>query len=107
MAVKLYFTIKWLAALTLFLLFCFFYPRFLLSIWGPEHPWTNYLYLYGFGFFYTGSGVLLVLKNGACQLQRPRDRFWLKVVVGGFLYFAILHGVWIMLALNIPYKGEL
>lgn len=98
--------VKWWAALALFVVFCFYYPRLLLSLWGPEHPWTNYFYLYGFGFFYTGSGLLLAIKTGACRLSRPRDRFWFKVVVFGFLYFAILHAGWILLALSVPFKGE-
>ena len=99
--------LKWLVTLALFLAFAFFYPRMLIQVWGPAHPWTNYFYLYGFGFFYTGSGVLLALTSGACHLSRPRDRFWMKVVIGGYFYFAALHALWIYLALSIPYKGTL
>lgn len=97
--------LKWWSILPLFLAFAFFFPRILISSLGPANPWTNYLYLYGFGFLYTGSGVLLALKTKACNLNRPRDRYWLKIVVGGFVYFALLHGVWIYLSLSIPYLG--
>lgn len=99
--------LKWWLMLPAFLLFAFYFPRFLIQTLGPAHPWTNYFYLYGFGFFYTGSGLLLVLKTGACRLDRPMDRFWFKLVVGGFCYFAALHAVWIYLSLSIPFRGAL
>lgn len=99
--------LKWWLMLPLFLVFAFFFPRLLLQTWGPSNPWTNYFYLYGFGTIYSGSGLLLVLKTGACNLSRPRDRFWFKLVVGGFLYFAALHAFWIYLSLSIPFKGAL
>ena len=98
-------SVKWWGAVAAFIVFAFFFPRILISNLGPANPWTNYLYLYGFGFFYTGSGVLLVLKTGACNLSRPRDRFWFKIVVGGFFYFASLHALWIYLAISIPFRG--
>ena len=97
--------LKWWALLPLFLAFSFYFPRVLSSTLGPGNPWTSYLYLYGFGFFYTGSGILLALKSGACNLSRPRDRYWFKVVTGGFFYFASIHAVWIYLAISIPYAG--
>ena len=96
---------KWWLLLPLFLVFAFFFPRFLIQTLGASNPWTNYLYLYGFGFIYSGSGVLLVLKTGACNLDRPQDNFWFKMVIGGFVYLAILHAVWIYLSLSIPYLG--
>ena len=99
--------LKWWTAIPLFLAFAFFFPRFLIQTLGPANAWTNYFYLYGFGFFYTGSGVLLMLKTGACNLSRPRDRYWFKIILAGFVYFASLHAVWIYLALSIPYKGAL
>lgn len=98
---------KWWLALPAFAVFSFFFPRFLIQTLGPADPWTNYLYLYGFGFFYTGSGVLLAFKSGACHWERPLDRYWMKVIVGGFFYFAALHALWIYLALSIPYVGGL
>ena len=97
--------LKWWLALPLFAVFAFFFPRILIQTLGPADPWTNYLYLYGFGFFYTGSGVLLAFKSGACNWSRPRDRYWMKIIIGGFFYFASLHALWIYLALSIPYLG--
>ncbi len=96
---------KWWLMVPLFLVFAFFFPRLLANSLGPDNPWTSYLYLYGFGFFYTGSGLLLVTKTGACNFNRQRDLFWFKIVVGGFFYFAALHAIWIYLGLSIPYLG--
>ncbi len=93
------------ALLPLILAIAYFFPRFLVNTLGMENPWTSFFYLYGFGAIYSGLGVLLVLKTGACRLDRPRDRFWMKMVIGGFFYFAALHAVWIYLAVSIPYLG--
>lgn len=97
--------LKWWSLLPLFIVFAFYYPRMLTAILGPANPWTSYLYLYGFGFLYTGSGVVLAVKTGACKLSRPRDRFWFQMIIAGFLYFAGLHAIWIYLAQSIPYLG--
>mgnify|MGYP007077425255 CR=1 FL=1 len=94
---------SWWVLLPLTLAIAYFFPRLLVNTLGAENPWTSYFYLYGFGAIYSGSGLLLVLKTGACRLDRPRDRFWFKMVVGGFCYFAALHAVWIYLAVSIPY----
>ena len=97
----------WVLYLVAFLVFAFIFPRLLISQLGPENPWTNYFYLYGFGFFYTGSGVWLVLKSGACNLNREHDRFWFKILLAGWAYFACLHALWIYLAISIPFRGVL
>ncbi|MCB0377238.1 MAG: hypothetical protein KDD33_01980 [Bdellovibrionales bacterium] len=100
-------SLKWWLMLPAFLVFAFYFPRYLIQTLGADNPWTSYLYLYGFGFFYTGSGVLLILKTGACNLSRPLHRKWFALIVGGFFYFAIAHALWIYLAISIPYKGAL
>jgi hypothetical protein len=97
--------LKGWALLVFLIAFSYVYPRLLINTLGEDNPWTSYFYLYGFGTLYTGSGVLLALKSGACRLSRPRDLFWLRMIIAGFLYFAALHGVWIYLALSVPYLG--
>ena len=91
--------IKFLSGLLLFLLFAFYFPRFLIENLGKDSPWASYLYHYGFGFLYTGSGLWLVLKTRACEFTRPKDRLWFGLIVLGFIYFAGLHGYWIYKAL--------
>ena len=83
----------------------FAFPR-LLSTWlGNDNPWTSYLYMYGFGLVFFSLGILLILKTGACKPGRGRDRFWLGVLLGGFVFFATLHAVWILAALYLPQQG--
>lgn len=93
------------AVIPLLLAIVFYFPRFLSSSLGPENPWTSFFFLYGFGLIYLGSGLVLVTKTKACNLQRPRDRFWFNGILLGFCFFAGLHALWIYLSLSIPYLG--
>ena len=96
---------KWWLLLPSFMLFAFYFPRFLDQHLGPENPWTSFFYLYGFGSLYMGSGLLLILQTKACRWSRPRDRFWFKIIPMGFFYFASLHALWIYLSISIPFLG--
>ena len=89
------------------LVFSYIYPRAVISHFGIENPWTSYLYMYGFGLLTFAIGVTLILKSGACNLSRAKDRFWLKALLIGMVFFSSLHASWIYLALSIPFKGEL
>lgn len=100
-------TTKWVIGLALLLAFIFTYPRLLAHYLGEENPWASYLYLYGFGLIYFGSGMVLIRKTGACVPGRGRDTFWWNVMLAGFVFFASLHAVWIYLSLSIPFKGGL
>jgi len=85
--------------------FYYLFPRFLIEALGKENPWTSYLYMYGLGFSAFGLGMMLILKTGALVPGRGHDSLWLKVLIGGFAFFASLHGLWVFFALNMPYKG--
>ena len=98
---------KLLSILCLFLVFAFWFPRFLIENLGKTNPWTSYFYHYGFGLLYTGSGLWLVLKTKACNLSLSRDRFWFGLTIMGFLYFAGLHAFWIHKALSVPLYEDL
>ena len=86
--------------------FCYIYPRAIISAFGIDSPWTNYLYMYGFGLVTFIIGIFLILKSGACNLKRKKDLFWFKALIIGMLFFITLHGTWIYLAISIPFKGE-
>jgi len=68
------------------------------------HPfmniWLPYIYLYGVGGFFFSIGMWLAKKSGAYNPNKKRHRFWWRVTFWGFFYFALLHLVWILLALN-------
>ncbi len=87
------------------LIFVFAFPRILISVLGPGDPWTSYLYQYGFGSIVFLIGIVLIRKTGACVFDRGSDKFWFKWLIAGFFFFAILHAVWILLAVYLPVKG--
>lgn len=89
----------------LVLAFIYIYPRVLIANLGEANPWTSYFYQYGFGLVFFLIGIWLILKQGACRLGRGHDSFWFGVLILGFLFFAIGHAVWIVLALKVPYLG--
>jgi hypothetical protein len=53
--------------------------------------WLPYIYLYGIGGIFFFSGLIIIKKSGALDLARKRHKFWLKVMLFGFFYFAALH----------------
>ena len=87
------------------LVFAFSYPRLLVSWLGEANPWTSYLYMYGLGFVVFFIGLVTIRKSKACLPGRGRDGFWYKVLIGGFVMFATLHGTWVALALYMPHYG--
>lgn len=69
--------------------------------------WWPYLYQYGVGVVVFGLGLLLILRTGACVPARREDRFWLGVLIGGFLWYAGIHLAWYLAALYVlPNPGE-
>jgi hypothetical protein len=87
------------------LVFTFVFPRLLLQWMGPADPWTSYLYQYGFGLVTFAIGIGIILRSGACRVGRGRDGIWLGVLLGGFVFFATLHALWIVAAESFPYLG--
>ena len=94
-----------LAAMPLMVAVIYYYPRMLIARFGLDSPWTSYFYQYGFGFIAFMIGIWVILSTGACRPGRGRDGAWFLVLIGGFLFFLVLHGVWILAALRIPYLG--
>jgi hypothetical protein len=84
---------------------CYFYPRILVGLLGKENPWTSYFYMYGFGLVTFAIGMLVILKSGALKPGRGNERMWMHLLLGGFVFFSTLHGLWVILAINIPFKG--
>lgn len=98
--------VKPLVIIAALLAVVFTYPRLIVSWLGEDNPWTSYLYLYGLGLIVFVIGITLILRTGACQLGRGRDSGWFKVLIGGYIFFATLHAVWIIAAQQIPFLGE-
>ncbi|MEX0321910.1 MAG: hypothetical protein AB3N63_07100 [Puniceicoccaceae bacterium] len=87
------------------LAFVFIFPRILISLLGEANPWTSYLYQYGFGLIFFLMGIYIIFKSGSCKLGRGHDSFWFGVLIGGFIFFASAHALWIVASLTIPYAG--
>jgi hypothetical protein len=87
------------------LVFVFVFPRILIAWLGPGSPWTSYLYQYGLGSVTFLIGISLIKRTGAYKKGRGHDDFWFKWLIAGFFIFAVLHAVWILLAVSIPVKG--
>jgi len=96
-----------LAAAAGILLFTLAWPRLLTGVFGVDSPWTSHLYKYGFGAVFFFTGVFIVLKAGACNRKRYQDRFWFRFLIFGFFWYLILHTLWIVAALTIPFMGDL
>ena len=88
------------------LAFIYFYPRLLIDKFGEANPWTSYLYQYGFGLIVFLIGIYVIRRSGSCRPGRGYDRLWFGVLIGGFLFFAIGHALWIVAAQQAPYLGS-
>lgn len=82
----------------------YFYPRFLIGWLGKENPWTSYLYQYTFGLVFFSLGILLILRTRACVIGRGRDSLWLSIIIGGFIFFASFHALWVYMSLYWPVR---
>ncbi|NLB66084.1 MAG: hypothetical protein GX803_06420 [Lentisphaerae bacterium] len=87
------------------LAFIFIFPRALLRWFEPGSPWIPYVHLYGLGLVTFLIGIQIILKSRACQFGRGRDSFWFGVLIAGYVFFVAMHGIWILAALYLPFKG--
>lgn len=63
------------------------------------NSWLPYLYLYVVGGLFFFLGLFLIKKYGAIDLTKKQHRFWMKVMIFGYFYFAALHALLIIAAL--------
>ena len=61
-------------------------------------PWLPYLYQYGITGLFVILVVIFCFRTGALSLKRPEDRWTLTVVVLGYVFYLLLHGLWIWAA---------
>src|SRR3989304_2315449 len=53
--------------------------------------WLPFIYLYVAGGIFFFTGIFLIKRSGAIDLTIKRHRFWFKVMIAGFFYFAVMH----------------
>ncbi|NUN10436.1 MAG: hypothetical protein HUU54_14775 [Ignavibacteriaceae bacterium] len=61
--------------------------------------WLPYIYLYGVGGIFFLSGMILIRKSKALNLNKKRHRFWKNVMIFGFIYFMAIHFIMTIAAL--------
>lgn len=64
-----------------------------------ENTWLPYLYLYGVGGFFFLLGMIVIKKSGALESAKKSHRRWFKILLLGFIYFTLIHGILIIAAL--------
>ncbi len=87
------------------LLFTFFYPRIIISMFGEHNQWTSYFYQYGFGLVTFIIGTLVVMPRHSFSKWKGREFLYWKILLAGLIFFAVAQALWILFALNTPYKG--
>lgn len=58
-----------------------------------QHTWLPYLYLYIVGGLFFLLGMIIIRKSGAINLQIKKHRFWNRVLIFGFFWFVVMHGL--------------
>ncbi|MCB9247981.1 MAG: hypothetical protein H6613_05290 [Ignavibacteriales bacterium] len=61
--------------------------------------WLPFIYLYGVGGIFFLIGMIIIRKSGAINLNKKKHRYWNKVLIWGFFYFAAIHLFFTLLAL--------
>ncbi len=61
--------------------------------------WLPYIYLYGVGGIFFLVGMIIIKKSGAINLNIKQHRYWYRVLIFGYFYFALMHALLISLAL--------
>ena len=93
-------------SVTGFVLFVYFWPRFLIKTLKEDSPWIGYLYTYGLGLLiFAFTGFMIFSFHSSYPEKRKQDRFWLLVLLGVLIFGMALHGAWIHLTVSYPFKG--
>jgi hypothetical protein len=62
--------------------------------------WAPYLYLYIVGGIAFSIGMYLIIKTRSLNLEKNHHKKWLVVLIVGFIYYASIHGFFILVAQN-------
>ena len=64
------------------------------------HTWLPFIYFYGVGGIAFLIGMYLITRTRALSLDKIHHKKWLFVLIFGFIYYASIHGAFIMMALK-------
>ena len=91
--------------LTGLLIFVYIFPRGLTKILGQEHFLSSWLYIYTLGLIFFIVNIRFLLKSKAIRLDRAGEKKWFLLFIFGLLCTLSFHGVWILTAVILPFKG--
>jgi hypothetical protein len=63
------------------------------------NTWLPFIYLYGVGGIFFFTGMYIIKKSGALNLKKKNHSRWFKILLGGFLFFILIHATLIIAAL--------
>ena len=64
------------------------------------YTWFPFIYLYGVGGIAFLIGMFLIIRTRALSLDKIHHKKWFFVLIFGFLYYASIHGTFIIMALK-------
>ena len=91
--------------LCFFISSAFFFPRWLFSNFGEAHFISSYLYIYGSGVPFFIVGLWLLIRSKALNLKLTGEKKWLLFFIFGLCWNILMHGFWVLMAVQIPFKG--
>jgi len=65
-----------------------------------NRTWLPFIYLYGVGGFAFIVGLFLILKTKALRLSYSTHKKWLWILLYGFLFYAGIHALFILIAIG-------
>ena len=83
----------------------YFYPRWLSRLMGEDHFLFSWFYIYFFGTLFFIFNMGLLLKSRALNLAKPGETKWFWFFTLALIWGMVLHGLWILMAVPLPFKG--
>ena len=65
-----------------------------------SQTWLPFLYLYGVGGIAFLFGLFIILKSNALRHSYQKHKTWLWVLFYGYLFYAAIHAILIILAVG-------
>jgi len=65
-----------------------------------SRTWLPFIYLYGVGGIAFVIGTILIIKTNALNLSLQNHKNWFIILLFGFIYYAGIHAIFILIALK-------
>lgn len=64
-----------------------------------SRTWLPYIYLYAVGGIFFLTGLILVMRHRSLNIKFRKDRWWFRILLFGFGWYALIHAAIILAAL--------